>query len=133
MATNALDNRTHLSHPLQTLLNFMAKPSRAGRTYARKRPEIDPMIQGIPEANDFRRKIEFIVKVIKEWVTNGGIGKSNMSPIERLRWQGRRELVNVEIPYKHVWASVGGHGADERRVSMFDPRKPNEITPDVEG
>ena len=133
MAANALDDRQHLSYPLQTLLNFVARPSRAGRSTTRKRPEIDPMVQGIPQANDFRRKIEFIVKVIKEWVSNGGLGKSDMTPDGRLRWKGYREQVNVEIPYKHVWASVGGQGTDERRVAWFDPRKPDEIKPDMEG
>lgn len=133
MRADALDDRQHLSHPLQTLLNFMAKPSRAGRATTRKRPEIDPGLQGIPQANDFRRKVEFILHVIKEWTTNGGLGKSDMSPEGRLRWKGYREQVNVEIPYKHVWVSVGGGQPDERRVAWFDPTKPDKINPDMEG
>jgi hypothetical protein len=133
MASNALDNRQHLSHPLQTLLNFMAKPSRTGRSTIRKRPEIDPAIQGIPQANDFRRKVEFILRAVKEWISNGGLGKSDMSPAGRLRWKGYREVVGVEVPFKHVWVSVGGQGTDERRVAWFHPDKPDEIGPDMEG
>jgi hypothetical protein len=134
MKSDALDDRQHLSHPLQTLLNFMVKPSRVARPNARKRPEISPMLQGIPKANDFRRKIEFILSIVKEWVSNGGLGKSDMTPNGRLRWKGYREQVNVEIPYKHVWVAVGSdHATEERKVAWFDPRKPDEIKPDVEG
>lgn len=133
MGPDALDDRQHLSHPLQTLLNFMTKSSRAGRATTRKRPEIHPILQGIPQANDFRRKVEFILRVVKEWTSNGGLGKSDMSPEGRLRWKGYREQVNVEIPYKHVWVSVGGGQPDERRVAWFDPTKPDKINPDMEG
>ena len=80
------------------------------------------MIQGIPQANDFRRKIEFIRLVVKEWVTNGGLGVSDMEPEGRLRWGGYRELVNVKVPYKHVWVTVGGRNGDDRRVAWFDPK-----------
>lgn len=126
---SALDDRQRLSYPLQTLLNFMAKPS---RSTTRKRPEIDPMIQGIPHANDFRKKIEFIRLVVKEWVTNGGLGNSNMEPAGRLRWAGCREVVNVKTPYKHVWVTVGARDGDDRRVAWFDPKKPEVIVPDIE-
>ncbi|KAL3424810.1 hypothetical protein PVAG01_04091 [Phlyctema vagabunda] len=124
---NALDDRQHLSYPLQTLLNFMAKPSRTGRN----KPQIDPMIQGIPQANDFRKKIEFVKTCVKEWVKNGGLGNSAMAPSERLRWTGLRELVNVKVPYKHVWTTVGGNNGDERRVAWFDPRKPEVDIADI--
>lgn len=127
----ALDDRQHLSHPLQTLLNFMINP-RAGKSTVRKRPEIDPMIQGIPQANDFRRKVEFIRLVVREWVNNGGLGNSAMEPKTRLRWGGYRELVNVKIPYKHVWVTVGARNGDDRRVAWFDPKKPEATIPDIE-
>ncbi|CAG8950346.1 hypothetical protein HYFRA_00006839 [Hymenoscyphus fraxineus] len=129
LTTAALDDRQHLSYPLQTLLNFMSKPS---KNTSRRRPEIDPMIQGIPEANQFRKKIEFIKDVIKEWVTNGGLGCSNFNYEHRLRWTGHRELVNVKIPYKHVWVTVGARGGDDRKVAWFDPNAPAEKVPDIE-
>lgn len=127
----ALDDRQHLSYPLQTLLNFVSKPNRSVKSTTRKRPEIDPIIQGIPSANDFRKKVEFIRSAVKEWVSNGGIGNSNMEPRGRLRWTGCRELVNVKIPYKHVWVAVGSRNNDDRRVAWFDPRKPNVDIPDI--
>jgi hypothetical protein len=129
LPASALDDRQHLSYPLQTLLNFMAKPA---RTATRKRPEIDPMVQGIPQANDFRKKVEFIRLVVKEWVSNGGLGVSDLSTAGRLRWQGVRELVNVKVPYKHVWVTVGARNGDDRRVAWFNPRKPTELVPDIE-
>jgi hypothetical protein len=110
----------------------MAKPSRLGKSTTRKRPEIDPMIQGIPQANDFRKKVEFIRLVVKEWVTNGGLGNSNMEPEGRLRWTGQREIVNVKVPYKHVWVTVGARNGDDRRVAWFDPRKPEATIPDIQ-
>lgn len=125
----ALDDRQRLSYPLQTLLNFMSKPSKAA---TRRRPEIDPMIQGIPQANFFRKKIEFIRLVVKEWVTNGGLGNSNMEPEKRLRWAGCREIINVKVPYKHVWVTVGANMGDDRRVAWFDPTKPEAIVSDIE-
>jgi hypothetical protein len=97
LSAAALDDRQHLSYPLQTLLNFMVKPSRPGKTTNRKRPEIDPMIQGIPQANEFRKKVEFIRSVVKEWVNNSGRGISDMTPEGRLRYDGNRELVNVKL------------------------------------
>jgi hypothetical protein len=90
------------------------------------------MIQGIPRANDFRRKVEFILDITREWIKNNGLGNSQMEPGQRLRWLGHREKENVKIPYKHVWATVGARGGDERRVAWFDPRKPEQIVPDME-
>ncbi|TVY57109.1 Serine/threonine-protein kinase plo1 [Lachnellula cervina] len=127
----ALDDRQHLSYPLQTLLNFLAKPTRSGKSTMRKRPEIDPMMQGIPSANDFRKKIEFIRDVVKEWVSKGGIGNSNMEPNGRLKWLGCRETVSVKVPYKHVWVTVGSRNNDDRRVAWFNPRKPEANIPDI--
>jgi len=132
LPSSALDDRQHLSYPLQTLLNFMSKPSRSAKSTTRKRPEINPMLQGIPQANDFRKKVEFIRSVVKEWVTNGGLGISDMTPAGRLRWNGNRELVNVKVPYKHVWVTVGGKNGDERKVVWFNPRKPDELVPDMQ-
>jgi hypothetical protein len=126
---NGLDDRTMLSYPLQTLLNFTAKPSKSSSQ--RKRPEINPMIQGIPQINDFRRKIEFVRDAVKEWVSNGGLGNSDMEPETRLKFKGFRETENVKIPMKHVWATVGARGGDDRRVAWFNPKKPDEIIQDI--
>ncbi|TVY83345.1 Cell cycle serine/threonine-protein kinase CDC5/MSD2, partial [Lachnellula suecica] len=128
LPAKALDDRHHISYPLQTLLNFTVKPL---KSTTRKRPEIDPKLQGIPAANEFRRKVEFIKTVVREWVTNGGIGNSDMEPSSRLRWIGYRELINVKVPYKHVWVTVGSRNNDDRRVAWFDPRKPHVDIPDI--
>lgn len=131
----ALDDRAMLSYPLQTLLNFQAKPSasRAGRTSTtRRRPEIDPELQGIPTSNDFRRKIEFIKNVVKEWVVNGGLGNSSMSRESRLRWTGYRETINANAPQKHVWVTVGARWGDQRITTYVDAQRPWELGEDVE-
>lgn len=132
--SSALDDRQYLSYPLQTLLNFMTKPNaRTAKSTTRKRPEIDPMLQGIPGANDFRRKIEFVRDVVREWISHGGLGKSDVSPQGRLRWLGYRETKNVTTPYKHVWVQIGGHDAyDGRCCAWFDPESPSDINPDVD-
>ncbi|KID81839.1 cell cycle serine/threonine-protein kinase CDC5/MSD2 [Metarhizium guizhouense ARSEF 977] len=122
----ALDDRATLSYPLQTLLNFQSKSSTRSAS-TRKRPEIDPEVQGIPAANDFRRKVEFIKNVVKEWVANGGLGNSSMSRESRLRWTGYRELVNTTIPQKHVWVTIGARWGDQRLSTLVDPRKPWEL------
>ena len=129
LSPSALDDRQNLSFPTQTLLNFMTKPA---KSTTRKRPEIDPMIQGIPQANEFRKKIEFIRDVVREWVSNGGLGNSNMDTEHRLRWTGHREIVNTKKEYKHVWVTVGARNGDDRRVALFDPRKPEEVRLDMD-
>lgn len=125
-----------LSYPLQTLLNFQSKPGcmRSTRSTAtsRRRPEIDPDMQGIPAANDFRRKIEFVKNVVKEWVANGGLGNSAMSREERLRWTGFRETANVTEPQKQVWVTIGARWGDQRLSTFVDPRKPWELGEDAE-
>lgn len=89
------------------------------------------MLQGIPQANDFRRKIEFVRDAVKEWVSNGGLGNSDMTPETRLKFKGFRETANVKIPMKHVWATVGSRRGDDRRVAWFNPKKPDEIIQDI--
>lgn len=106
----------------------MAKP---GKSLTRKRPDIDPMIQGIPEANEFRKKIEFIKSVVKEWAINDGIGNCDRSPTGRLRWTGARETKNITIPYKVVWGTIGAKGGDERVSAWFDPRNPYATLTDI--
>jgi hypothetical protein len=135
-----LDDRTVLSYPLQTLLNFSTVPkqpalrpgTRSASNPTRRRPEISPDLQGIPAANHFRRKVEFIRDIIKEWNANGGIGNSDISREKRLRWMGIRETRNVPIPSKHVWVTIGARGGDERLSAFVDPRKPQELGPDID-
>ncbi|KAI2468081.1 kinase-like protein [Annulohypoxylon bovei var. microspora] len=128
----ALDERAVLSYPLQTLLNFAAKPAiRPTRNATRKRPDINPMLQGIPAANDFRRKIEFIKNIIREWVTNGGLGNSKMTREHRQQWTGARETVH-SVPTKHVWVTIGARWGDERYSALVDPKKPGELGSEVE-
>lgn len=132
----ALDERAMLSYPLQTLLNFQTKPTayRSTRTTAttRRRPEIDPELQDIPATNDFRRKIEFIKNVVKEWVVNGGLGNSNMKRETRLRWTGHREIVHSTAPVKHVWVTIGARWGDQRLTTLVDPRRPWDLGEDLE-
>ncbi|QPC67026.1 hypothetical protein HYE67_009257 [Fusarium culmorum] len=134
----ALDDRAMLSYPLQTLLNFH-KPAaartaaaRSAKAPARTRLEIAPELQGIPAANDFRRKISFIRDVVREWVANGGLGNSQMSRESRLRWGGHRETISSHAPQKHVWVTVGARWGDQRISTYVDPRKPWELGEDVD-
>ena len=127
----ALDDRATLSYPLQTLLNFQSKTGTL-RSTTRKRPEIDPELQGIPAANDFRRKIEFIKNVVKEWVSNGGLGNSSMSRESRLRWTGYREIISSTAPQKHVWVTIGSRWGDQRVSTFVDPLKPWELGEEAE-
>ncbi|KAL2255920.1 hypothetical protein VTK26DRAFT_2482 [Humicola hyalothermophila] len=141
LAESALDGRAVLSYPLQTLLNFGVGSSssrRPGSTSAaaavggRRRPEIPPELQGIPAANQFRKKIEFVRDVVREWTANRGIGNSAMGRESRLRWLGVRETRNVQIPAKHVWVTIGARWGDRRVAAMVDPRRPDEIGEDLE-
>ncbi|CAJ2501703.1 Uu.00g045560.m01.CDS01 [Anthostomella pinea] len=128
----ALDDRAVLSYPLQTLLNFAAKPAvRSARPITRKRPEVNPMMQGIPAANDLRRKVEFIKSIIKEWITNDGLGNSKMDREHRLMWTGSRETVHSG-PGKHVWVTIGARWGDDRYSAVVDPKKPAELGDEIE-
>ncbi|KAK5624673.1 hypothetical protein RRF57_000389 [Xylaria bambusicola] len=128
----ALDERGILSYPVQTLLNFTTKPAiRPTRNPTRKRPEINPDIQGIPGANDFRRKIEFIVSIIREWTTNNGLGNSRMDREHRLMWAGSRETVRSG-PSKHVWVTIGARWGDCRYSAVVDPKNPEVLGEEIE-
>jgi hypothetical protein len=123
---SALDDRTVLSYPVQTLLNFSVTPkqpatrtasgagSRSTSNSTRRRPEISPDLQGIPAANDFRRKIEYIRNVVREWVANGGLGNSDLSPAGRMRWDGVREKRFAQPNAKKLWTTVGARWGDDR-------------------
>lgn len=148
----ALDERSVLSYPLQTLLNFGVGSSGsssaasltsggASTSSSRRRPVIHPDMQGIPAANDFRRKVEFVRGVVREWVNNGGMGNSDMSRARRLRWTGTRETLKMvpgttaptPVPAaKHVWVTIGARQGDIRLSALVDPRRPNDIGPDLE-
>ena len=140
----ALDERSVLSYPLQTLLNFgvgsSSVSSAAGASSSRRRPVIRPELQSIPAANDFRRKVEFIRGVVREWVSNGGIGNSDRSRAGRLRWMGARETLKRTpgvvaadpVPAsKHVWVTVGACQGDIRLSCLVDPSRPDEFGPDT--
>jgi hypothetical protein len=120
-----------LSYPLQTLLNFQSKPSRTTAP-SRRRPEIPAELQGIPAANDFRRKVDFIKNVVREWTANGGLGNSPMDRERRMRWTGHRETVNVSIPTKMVWVTVGARWGDQRLSAYVDPRRPAELGEEID-
>ncbi|KAI0553768.1 Pkinase-domain-containing protein [Xylaria curta] len=127
----ALDDRGILTYPVQTLLNFTTKSAvRPTRNPTRKRPEIDPEIQGIPGANDFRRKIEFIVGIIKEWTSNNGLGNCRMDREHRLMWMGSRESVHSG-PSKHVWVTIGARWGDSRHSAVVDPKNPGVLGEEV--
>ncbi|CAK7265277.1 Cell cycle serine/threonine-protein kinase cdc5/MSD2 [Sporothrix epigloea] len=149
----ALDARSVLSYPLQTLLNFGVGSPGSGSTSSltggastttsssRRRPVIRPELQSIPASNDFRHKVEFVRSVVREWVTNGGMGNSDMSRARRLRWTGARETLKqvpgtmepVAVPAsKHVWVSIGARQGDIRLSAIVDPRRPADIGPDLE-
>ena len=140
MAESALDDRTVLSYPLQTLLNFSTPAkqpavragTRSTSNPTRWRPEVSPELQGIPASNQFRKKIEFIKDIIKEWTTNGGLGNSDMSREKRLRWTGHRETKNVPIPAKHVWVTIGARQGDVRLTAWVDPRRPAILGDDID-
>lgn len=135
MDETSLDDRAVLSYPLQTLLNFTAAPraSQSQRSAStRHRPEIPLELQGIPAANDFRRKVEFIRAVVKEWAKNGGLGKSDMSRDGRLKWPGVRQTKNCEVLTKQVWVTVGARGGDIRHAVWVDSRKPTTLLSDID-
>jgi hypothetical protein len=89
-------------------------------------------LQGIPAANQFRQKIEFIRDVVREWNANGGLGNSDFSREGRLMWTGVRETRGVQIPAKHVWVTIGARQGDERVAALVDPRRPGVLGGDVD-
>ncbi|KAG6363204.1 hypothetical protein INS49_008300 [Diaporthe citri] len=131
----SLDDRAVLSYPLQTLLNFSTVPKASQRNVpnsTRHRPEIPLELQGIPAANDFRRKVEFIRAVVKEWARNGGIGKSDMSRNGRLKWPGLRQTKDCEVLSKQAWVTVGARGEDSRHAVWVDSRNPTTLLDEID-
>lgn len=70
--------------------------------------------------------------VIKEWVKNGGMGKSDMSREGRLRWDGARKTKNTEVLKKHAWVTVGARGGDSRHAVWVDERRPTVLLDDID-
>ncbi|KAL2271192.1 hypothetical protein VTJ83DRAFT_563 [Remersonia thermophila] len=149
LAESALDGRSVLSYPLQTLLNFgkgsgtlsssssgsSLSSSSGSSSSSRRRPDIPASLRGIPEANQFRRKIEFIRDAVREWTANGGLGNSDLSRERRLRWMGAREIPPASSgagSSKHVWVTIGARKGDERVAAFVDPRKPWVLGEDVD-
>lgn len=84
-------------------------------------------------ANLFRHKVQFMHAVVKEWVKNGGLGKSDMSRVGRLKWDGVRQTKNVEtLVSKHVWVTVGARGGDSRHAVSVDCRRPTMLLEDID-
>ncbi|KAL1842283.1 hypothetical protein VTJ49DRAFT_5668 [Mycothermus thermophilus] len=149
LAESALDGRAVLSYPLQTLLNFgkgsgsssssssslSSSGSSTGSSSSRRRPDIPASLRGIPEANQFRKKIEFVRDAVREWTANGGLGNSDLSRERRLRWTGAREIPfpsSSASSSKHVWVTIGARKGDERVAALVDPRKPWVLGEDVD-
>lgn len=121
LEAEALYERSLLSYPLQTLLNFGTTSKatmRSASNPSRRRPEIPAELQGVPAANDFRRKIEFIRDVVREWVANEGIGNSDTSREGRLRWGGRPRHPERQDPRP---ARLGHHWRPRRRPPPLGP------------
>lgn len=131
---SSLDNRAVLSYPLQTLLNFTmsSTTSISASQSGRYRPAISKQLQGVPDANGFRPKVQFMQQVVQEWVKNGGIGRSDMSREGRLRWIGSRQTKNTECVTKHVWVTVGARGEDSRHAVYVDSRQPAILLDDID-
>lgn len=131
----SLDDRAVLSYPLQTLLNFSTVPKASQRSVpnsTRHRPEIPLELQGLPAANDFRRKVEFIRAVVKEWARNGGLGKSDMSREGRLKWPGLRQTKDCEVMMKQAWVTIGARGEDSRHAAWVDSRDPTTLLDEID-
>jgi serine/threonine protein kinase len=131
----SLDDRAVLSYPLQTLLNFSTVPKASQRSVTnstRHRPEIPQELQGIPAANDFRRKVEFIRAAVKEWARNGGLGKSDMSREGRLKWPGLRQTKDCEVMMKQAWVTIGARGEDSRHAVWVDSRNPTTLLEEID-
>lgn len=131
---SSLDNRAVLSYPLQTLLNFTMSntTSAAASQSGRYRPAIPKELHGIPDANDFRHKIQFMYQVVHEWVNNSGMGRSDMSREGRLKWDGCRQTKHIECVTKQVWVTVGARGEDSRHAVYVDNRKPTRLLEDID-
>lgn len=134
----ALDNRTVLTYPLQTLLNFHI-PAKQPLVSTRRRPEIPVEMRDIPATNQFRKKIEFIRDMVREWVKNGGLGNTNMDREHRLRWTGIREKYVMQQgemkpaqPFKMIWVTVGARWGDRRVACYVNPMNPDVMGEDVD-
>lgn len=106
--------------------------SAAASQSGRHRPSIPKQLQGIPDANGFRAKIQFMQQVVQEWVRNGGMGRSDMSREGRLKWDGMRQTKNTECVTKHVWVTVGARGKDSRHAVFVDSRRPTVLLEDID-
>jgi len=70
----------------------------------------DPDLVKTTEANLFRKKLRYVVDVVDEWVTGGGLGCSTDGS-QRPRWNGPY----LEDGKKQDWVTVGRHGGDAAR------------------
>lgn len=64
----------------------------------------------VTEANLLRKKLGFVVDVIGQWVSGGGLGCAPDSQVQRFPWTGPR----LEDGKKEEWITVGRFGGDTR-------------------
>jgi myosin I len=62
------------------------------------------------EANLFQNKLKFIIDVMDEWISGGGLGCSTDGPLKP-KWEGP----HLEDGKKQDWVTVGRHGGDTAR------------------
>ncbi|KAI9731509.1 MAG: Cell cycle serine/threonine-protein kinase cdc5/MSD2 [Cirrosporium novae-zelandiae] len=79
----------------------------------------DPEIFEILETNEFRKKLEFVLVIIKRWLSNGGLG--NGCRDEDLFYKGTME--KQRWAEKRVWTTVGALGGDGRMVCPGGERR----------
>lgn len=68
--------------------------------------EVTVAFRKMTEANLLRQKLEFIISVMDEWVTAGGLGC--LSEPDSLKWEGPQ----LEDGKKQDWVTVGRFGGD---------------------
>lgn len=67
-------------------------------------------LKDVTEANLLRKKLHFIVRILDEWVSSGGIGRLGDNP-ELLKWDGPW----VDDGKRKEWVTVGRYGGDDAR------------------
>ncbi|KAJ4297147.1 Cell cycle serine/threonine-protein kinase cdc5/MSD2 [Collariella sp. IMI 366227] len=135
---SALDDRAVLAYPLQTLLNFATVPKQPTSTTStsRRRPDIPADMRGIPAANQFRPKIEFVRDVVREWTAGGRIGNSDFRGGKVALDGGEGDDEGGGSGEESGGGRAGeacvgddwGEEGDERVAALFDPRWPDAFS-----
>jgi len=66
----------------------------------------------IVRANMFEEKLEFLLRIVDQWIDGGGLGCSGNTH-EQLQWDG---LWVKDHAKKVDWVTVGRYGGDEMRA-----------------